>query len=268
MFFVAFHSGYLKKNPVYSWHYFTTRLLRPGDNVIDIGANMGYYSTLFSKAVCKTGKVYCAEPVAPLYHQLEKQLKRRDNVVLIPYALGAHDADEAIIGVPGHLRRRGYLRHGYLSLQENGADVDGRYSFPAKLRKGSNVFSQLDRIDYIKCDIEGQESAVFKDMTGLLARHHPIVQVEINPNHFSQITALFSSLGYKGYKLVYGKLIDINSLPLKEKLSFDTLFVPAKYFYRITPFLDQPPAPHKKLIPGSSKAVKQPDLQSNPYFSS
>lgn len=206
-----------------------------------------------------------------MYRQLEKQLNHLDNICLIPYALGDQDADEAIISVPDYLRHLGYLRHGYLTMQQNNeakANADGRYSFRVQIRKGSNLFSRLGRIDYIKCDIEGQELTVFEDMKQLLARHHPMVQVEINNFNFSQITELFSQLGYTGYKLIYGTLINLENLPLKEKLQFDTLFVSAQYFYRIVPFLDQTVSLYEGGCPKSSKAVKQSNLQSNPKLSS
>lgn len=238
-FFVLFNSGYLKNDPDYSWHYFVPKMLRPDDVVIDIGANMGYYSTIFSKSVGKAGRVFCVEPVVPLFRQLEKQVIHRDNTYLIPYALGDRDKDEAIISVPDRLRHWGYLRHGCLSLQEGAADVDSRYSFRVSVRKGSDLFSRLSRVDYIKCDIEGHELTVFNDMEPLLARHRPIVQVEIDNTHFDEITALFYRLGYKGYKLVHGNLVDMENLSLKEKVQSDTLFVSPKDWHRIAPFLDQ-----------------------------
>lgn len=267
-FFIAYNSGYLKHDPTYSWHYFVSRVLRRGDIVIDIGANMGYYSTIFSKSVSKQGKVYCVEPVVPLYRQLAKQLNHQDNICLIPYALGDQDVDTVTISVPAHLAHLGYLRHGYLSLQPSQPSVDSKYSFPVQLRKGSDLFSRLGRLDYIKCDIEGHELTVFKDMKQLLARHRPIVQVEISHTNFGQMTELFYELGYKGYKLIYGNLIDIENLPLKEKLPLDTLFVSAKYFYRVTPFLDPAATTYEGFSSKSSKVVKQPHLPSNPYFSS
>jgi FkbM family methyltransferase len=237
LFFTAYRFGYLKKNPIYSWHYFVARLLQRGDIVIDIGANMGYYSTLFSKSVKEEGKVYCIEPVAPLYRQLKMQVGHRHNVCLIPYALGAEESEEAVIGVPAHLQALGYLRHGVLSLQQGKTDFDNTYSFPVKIRRGSRLFSWIDRIDYIKCDIEGQELTVFNDMKILLEQHSPMVQIEITDANFRNIRSLFYQCGYKGYKLIEGGLVDIEQLHLNENLQFDTLFVSKKYFDRIMPFL-------------------------------
>jgi FkbM family methyltransferase len=238
-FFVVFNAGYLKNDPVYSWHYFVPRLIHENDVIIDIGANMGYYAAIFARAVGNGGRVYCVEPVVPLYRQLSKQLSRRKNVCLLPYALGAANEDGIVVGVPENFRSLGYLRHGFLSLQEKSSEADGRYTFRAKLRKGSELFSSLQRIDYIKCDIEGHEAIVFEDMTDLLAKHRPIIQVEINGAEFDRVAGLFRELGYEGYKLINGTLVDISSLSREKKMHFDTLFVPPEYFSRIMPFVGQ-----------------------------
>lgn len=50
--------------------------------------------------------------------------------------------------------------------------------FEAEMRRGSELFASLDRIDLIKCDIEGYELVVMTEMRPLLERHHPTVLIE------------------------------------------------------------------------------------------
>jgi hypothetical protein len=46
--------------------FYLDSILKPGNTCIDIGANLGYYSTKMSKLVGISGKVYAIEPI-PLF---------------------------------------------------------------------------------------------------------------------------------------------------------------------------------------------------------
>ncbi|HEV2225581.1 MAG TPA: FkbM family methyltransferase [Nitrososphaerales archaeon] len=60
------------------------KILRPGMLVVDVGANIGYYTLLFSKTVGKTGKVYSFEPESLNIKLLSKSIDANhlDNVEL------------------------------------------------------------------------------------------------------------------------------------------------------------------------------------------
>ncbi len=61
------------------------------DCVWDIGANIGFYTALFSDAVGEKGRVVAFEP-SPLNHQqLQEAMKGRRNISLLPWALGDLD---------------------------------------------------------------------------------------------------------------------------------------------------------------------------------
>ena len=82
------------------------------------------------------------------------------------------------------------------------------------------MFASLDRIDLIKCDIEGYELVVMTEMRPLLERHHPTVLIETGGDNRPRIVALFGSIGYDGYVLSEGTM-----RPLADGDTKDIVFV-------------------------------------------
>ena len=84
----------------------------------------------------------------------------------------------------------------------------------------AELFASLDRIDLIKCDIEGYELVVMTEMRPLLERHHPTVLIETGGDNRPRIVALFGSIGYDGYVLSEGTM-----RPLADGDTKDIVFV-------------------------------------------
>ena len=84
----------------------------------------------------------------------------------------------------------------------------------------AELFASLDRIDLIKCDIEGYELVVMTEMRPLLERHRPTVLIETGGDNRPRIVALFGSIGYDGYVLSEGTM-----RPLADGDTKDIVFV-------------------------------------------
>ena len=78
------------------------------------------------------------------------------------------------------------------------------------MKKPSVLFGNLDRIDYIKCDVEGFEYIVLSDMKEILKKFKPIVQVEVWPDNKNNLLELFNELGYTPYKVHKYQLVPQN----------------------------------------------------------
>lgn len=63
--------------------------VKEGDIVLDVGANIGYYTLIFSKAVGRRGKVFAFEPEPNNFILLQKnvQINNLENVTLIQKAV-------------------------------------------------------------------------------------------------------------------------------------------------------------------------------------
>ena len=73
---------------------------------------------------------------------------------------------------------------------EAGAEAD--VEFTAEMRRGSELFGHLTRIDFIKCDVEGYEVVIMEEMRPLLERFRPTVLIETGGENRDRIVALFT----------------------------------------------------------------------------
>lgn len=187
--------------------YHLKRLVKEGDHCIDIGANLGYYTCTLSKIVGHTGCVYAVEPMAPTRKVLSHNTRRMGNVEIYPFALGEENRD--VMMANNSALEDGYMGTGrnFVKSGSESSDVE----FAARMRRGSELFGCMPRLDFIKCDIEGYELIVMREMLPILERHHPTVLIETGGENRPQIIALFEALGYRGYTLDRGSEVALSS---------------------------------------------------------
>lgn len=147
--------------------------VRPGMRVVDVGANIGYFSLLMSSLVGRSGHVYAVEPGEENLEVLGAALDAngRDNVTVLPVAAGA-------------TRQERVLR------LSDSSDSHSFYAHPlAETRATATVMeTPLDDlieapVDLVKIDVEGAELEVLAGMSRLLAaRPRPRLLVEWNPS--------------------------------------------------------------------------------------
>lgn len=229
-YWVSYRLGLLKWDERYKYHYFAKKLIREGDVVIDIGANLGYYSKLFSKWVGPTGQVISVEPV-PIYNKVFRPfLHDEEQVVLYPYALGKNEKKIKMVSQ----MKDEYLHTGLVHVfeeEKEGQLKEQDFVFNAEMKNPEKLFKDLDRIDYIKCDVEGFEYEVFGEMKPILEKHHPILQVEVNRHNKAPLMELLEEESYQPYKL------EDNTLKTKEDdldtIAGDYLFISEEDIPRI-----------------------------------
>jgi hypothetical protein len=93
--------------------------------------------------------------------------------------------------------------------------------FAAEMRKGSEIFQNLKRLDLIKCDIEGYETTVIPEMENVIKKHLPIVLLETTGPNRRPMIEIFRQWGYAGYVLQKGSLVSVMRAPEK-----DIVFIP------------------------------------------
>lgn len=142
-----------------------TSLLKPGQRVVDVGANIGYYMLMFQSIVGSTGKIICFEPEPSNLVELKSNINGNDftNVQLFEAAVGMEvGAINFSCGING-------------MVAEN-----GRGEISVDLVTLDSVIDE--RVDMIKIDVEGYEAQVLIGASGLIKRYKPTLFVELHPH--------------------------------------------------------------------------------------
>ena len=219
MFFLLHRLGIGRYAPATEYTFHLDKLMHRGDLAIDIGANLGYYARLMSRIAGRNGHVYAVEPVAPIRRVLERNLSGCGNAEILPFALGAEEGEIRMGNAT--VRAGGYFGTGQNFVMEAGDEAD--VEFTAQMRRGSELFGHLTRIDFIKCDVEGYETVLMEEMRPLLERFRPTVLIETGGANRDRIVALFTALDYAAYTLQRG--VEISLHPASTK---DIIFRPKK----------------------------------------
>jgi FkbM family methyltransferase len=217
-FFILFDLGILKSDERFKFHYATKKLIKEGDVVLDIGANLGYFSKLFARKNTK-GTLYSIEPIPMFFNRLKIILSSYSHVKLIHAALGAsHGNLHMIMPVQQGVMRTG-LPH-VISEEEAKLNPD---HLTVPVQSARDFLANLPHLDYIKCDIEGYEWTVFSTLGVELERLRPLVQIEISERYITEFCEFFKGLNYVQCGLYDGKLIEEHGT---QRVTSDFLFIP------------------------------------------
>ncbi len=229
LFFVSasfrrlFATGQLGKT--YQDVYFMKNFVKEGDTCIDIGAHLGYYTFEMSRLVGEKGRVVAIEPVAKFFNVLEKMAnaKRIRNIELKKVALGG-EGKVVEIGIPriNKQKKFGYARIKKLSEYMEYADSE---SVPNV--DGDELFADLNRVDFIKCDVEGAEVAVFKSMPRIISKHHPVLLLELADKSDRIKMKGMLTTEYDIYFLINKKLKRIHPDSDERAVSHNHYFIPS-----------------------------------------
>jgi len=183
-------------------------LCRPGDHVIDVGANVGEYTLQFAEGVGPTGRVTSFEPVPYLAETVAKtaRINGHDWVEVQQVALGSQDGTSIFSVERGN---SGGSRLG--RMEGDFSQIEVR-----TLRLDTFFAGRPDqtRLDFLKIDVEGFEDKVLLGARETLARFMPSLLIETGfetPEQRIIIHDLLSGLGYDIIGLeVPGGLIEVS----------------------------------------------------------
>lgn len=171
-------------------------LVRPGDVCFDVGASFGTYTVLLARLVRPGGRVHAVEPRPRSLRVLAvvNRLLTAGNVEVHPIALSDRGDQEVIVTprrrwflpVPGRTFLKGSLEAGpegyYPGWGEEFGGAAERVVTTQTL-DGLAGDNGIDRVDFVKLDVEGAELRVLVGAEAALMRHRPVVLCEIEDRH-------------------------------------------------------------------------------------
>ena len=206
--------------------YFLKNLVRPGDYCIDVGAHLGYFTIELSRLAGSTGHVYAIEPMSKFFNTLKSMVenKKLGNVTCYQFAMGG-ETGYVEMGIP---RVNNMKKFAYARVMQTSATLEYVESEKVKNVYGDELFKDLPRVDFIKCDVEGLELSVFRSFREIISKHRPIILCELgDPLERKKLLDLLSPFSYHLFYLENKKLKALDTDSAIRPVSHNHYFLPA-----------------------------------------
>ncbi|MFN3975386.1 MAG: FkbM family methyltransferase [Dehalococcoidia bacterium] len=156
---------------------FLESTLKQGGVFVDVGANIGLYSLFASRLVGESGVVLALEPSEREFHRLQENivLNRAQNIRARRVAASNEIGAVSLMVASGETPGLNSL--GPFGLE--GTVLDHVETVPAKPLDTLVEEESLQRVDFIKIDVEGAELKVLQGAQGVLHRFRPTLLVEL-----------------------------------------------------------------------------------------
>jgi len=167
--------------------------LAPDSLAIDVGANIGFFTTRFARWSSGTGKVLAIEPEDHNFSRLERVVRRAglEHRVSLVQGVAAESAGELKLAInPNH----------------PGDHKIGPEGVAVKAYTLDDLWRQSERlpVSLIKIDVQGGETRVIRGATHILVTFHPALFVEVDPAALeamgSSASELLDELSRHGYR--------------------------------------------------------------------
>jgi FkbM family methyltransferase len=212
------------------------RLVRAGDVCLDIGAAGGAHLLVMARQVGAAGRVLGVEPrpgSLRALHRIVRLSGLGSRVRLLPIAVADHTGRQTlrVPVVPTRAHFRGSAAEAehaaaFAHLPHREIEVTTTTLDAIVAAEG------LERLDVVKCDVEGAELLVLAGATDVLERLRPIVILEADDLHQRRYDASAQDVvdavvahGYRAYRYRRGRLEPVDgALPEED----DYVFVPVE----------------------------------------
>jgi FkbM family methyltransferase len=133
---------------------------------VDVGANLGFHTG----KLARYGRVIAFEPIPEHAAQLRAQFAGQSNVEIREVALGRVAGEQSFYHFP--------VGHGVSGLRPRTDQAEAATEIRVRVETIDSQLGALDRLTYIKIDVEGGEIDCLLGGRETIMRHRPFISVE------------------------------------------------------------------------------------------
>jgi FkbM family methyltransferase len=208
-------------------------VLRSGDTMVDVGANLGIMSLHASKSVGATGAVVAIEPHPVTFLRLVEHIRINDSRSIRPIqiAAGKEPGQSAIFDAPA-------VNIGRASLIDPGKGSEFAGKVTVDLLDNILASFGLESVRLLKIDVEGFEANVLKGATKTLTKQ-PVICMEVSASIQSSdneplaghdiimATGLYAAYTFRHGKGRASPLVDVSSRSqLARQVNDNVVYIP------------------------------------------
>lgn len=211
------HSIFWRGAHDWSTIFVLKNFVKNDDVIFDIGANIGEYTLYAASLINSNGKVYSFEPVQSVFNTLKQNVDLnshlRNKIICINKGLGNKKAILPIYDEQNNINEGLFSIHQKNFIQSKkiqDIEIDTLDNFVNE--------NSIDKIDFIKIDVEGNELYVLQGAESCLKKLQPKLLIEMSEKNFNaagytkqNIFNFLESLGYSIHLILKrGKLKKVN----------------------------------------------------------
>ncbi len=196
------------------------QICKPGDVIVEVGANIGIHTLPLARLVGERGHVYAFEPQRLVFQTLcaNVAINSLSNVTCLPYGVAEKNQDVSVREVDykqaanfgGISLEAVQVCHSRYNEGDQSISAGSEFSVSQSSGQESSTSLKLVSLDesipdvpvkLLKIDVEGMESQVVSGSEGLIKKHQPIIYIENDRQEKSK--ALIEQLWELGYVLYW-----------------------------------------------------------------
>ncbi len=178
-------------DPEFEWWMWKYLRLKESDVFVDVGAHIGKYSLPAARIVGDYGIVIAIEPSPDTFRALLDGIRRNGLTNIIALNVAAWDRDAVLKLFIKEAR-------GQSTVLDNVGNIRTVKIENVLARRLDDIVKglNLEKVNYVKIDVEGAEVNVLKGFMEGLIKYKPKVVIEIKRFNLDTVLSLFSSLKY------------------------------------------------------------------------
>jgi FkbM family methyltransferase len=171
-------------------------LVKPGDSVADLGANLGMYALEFSELAGPSGKVYSVEPIASNFQILEAVVRKGGlaNVQIYRAAIGSQAGRQEMIIPNGNGFTGFYAAHFNRGSEEGSIETVDVFALDDLWKQ-----NEMQNLDFIKADVAGAELDVIAGAKSLMGTLRPGLLMGVSRRTGDNTLNALKDLGYRAF---------------------------------------------------------------------